>query len=170
MSRPKGTWQHWVDEHYEVLLSRATALFRGNAQNASDFLHDLLLELRRKWDQIDHPLGWISQTMRFRMVDYLTRLKENTQQIEESQVPADVPLQMDIESAVSRLPGKQQKVLLLFLEGNSIEQIASKTKLSTDAVYQRLSRARKTLKLSLGDKAHGSSLQTRATQASTFAI
>lgn len=170
MSRTKGTWKHWVDEHYDVLLSRATALFRGNTQNATDFLHDLLLELRRKWDVIDHPLAWISQTMRFRMVDYLATQKAPVAQAETPQTPVDVPLQMDIEAAIERLPSKPKRVLLLFLGGKSIEQIAATTGLSTDAVYQRLSRARKALKDALGDKAHGPDMQTSPTQASTFAI
>ena len=170
MNQPKGTWTTWVDSHYELLLSRASALFRGNTENAADFLHDLLLELRRKWDTIDNPLGWISRTMRFRIVDYLAQDKVSSRSNvpEETQHPADVPLQMDMEAAMKQLPKKLQDVLSLFLEGNSIPEIAAQTKLSTDAVYQRLSRARKKLKEALGEKAHGTSLQACSTQAITF--
>lgn len=172
MTSTKGTWQTWVDSHYELLLTRATALFRGNTQNAADFLHDLLLELRKKWDNVEHPLAWISQTMRFRIVDYLAKDTSSLEQkhLEKPQHPVDVPLQLDIESAMAQLPSKLRVVLSLFLEGNSIPEIAVKTKLSTDAVYQRLSRARKQLKHALGEKAHETELQTRSTKAVTFAV
>ncbi|MBK03264.1 MAG: hypothetical protein CL920_27390 [Deltaproteobacteria bacterium] len=156
MNQTKGTWTLWVDEHYEVLLSRATVLFRGQTELASDFLHDVLLELRRKWDHIEHPLGWISTTMRYRVVDYLKTQKAQPEaEPERFQAPNDLSLQvdiMDIEAAIRRLPNKLQVVMTLFLEGNSIGDIASKTGLSPDAVYQRLSRARKRLKAATATK------------------
>lgn len=151
MSHLKGTWTTWVEEHYALLLSRATALFHGNTELASDFLHDLLLELRRKWEGVENPLAWISTTMRYRMVDTFAKQKKmsTTALPEETQGPNDPALQMDIEAALHRLPPKLKEVISLFLEGNNILQIAAKTELTTDAVYQRLSRARKQLKQSL---------------------
>jgi len=171
MSQTKETWATWVDEHYELLLSRATALFHGKTGSASDFLHDLLLELRRKWDQVEHPLAWISSTMRYRIADYFSKKQAFSPVLpENSQQPNDLTLHMDIEAAIQRLPAKLQIVLTLFLEGNSIPEIASKTKLSTDAVYQRLSRARKRLKDSLGGRTHEKNLQRLSSKNFTFSV
>lgn len=171
MSQHQGTWTIWVEEHYELLLSRATALFHGKTELASDFLHDLLLELRRKWTQVDNPQAWISSTMRYRIADYFSTQKEVAQALhEETQAPNDPSLQIDAETAIARLPRKLRDVLTLFLQGRSITQIAEQSKLSTDAVYQRLSRARKQLKHSLGGQPHGSKLQRRATTNFTFSV
>lgn len=170
MTTINGTWAAWVEEYYAPLLVRATALFNGRSERAADFLHELLLELRQKWDTIEHPLGWISNTMRHRIVDYL---RKGNEVLPENVVDArstDPGLQMDIQDALDRLPGGLHEVLALFLEGNSIVEISERTKLSADAVYQRLSRARKQLKKNLGADFHGKQVQRLPDEAATFPI
>ena len=171
MRQTRETWATWVDEHYEVLLTRSTVLFHGKTEMAADFLHDLLLELRHKWDTVEHPLAWISTTMRYRIADYIPQEKTlSSAEVQDTQNSNDLPLQMDIEAAIDRLPAKLQKVLTLFLEGNNIIEISAQTQLSPDAVYQRLSRARKQLVCLLGDEAHGKNLQRSPNEAVTLTI
>ncbi len=150
MSTNKGTWAAWVEQYYTLLLSRVHALFQNSPERSIDFLHELLLELQRKWEEIENPLAWISCTMRYRIADYWKKASESLPE-DLTDTKNDTPeLQEEIKEAMDRLPGSLKNVLTLFLEGNSIVEIAQMTNLSDDAIYQRLSRARKELKKNLG--------------------
>ncbi|MEM1009382.1 MAG: sigma-70 family RNA polymerase sigma factor [Myxococcota bacterium] len=147
----KENWQTWVDTYYEILLKRVLALFRGKSEEATDFLHDLLLEMKRKWSSIEHPQAWILKTMRLRMADTFSRrtfaATEQVNVMEQPKTAGDPSLHLDLEKALSKLSKKHQHILKLFLEGNSIDAIANILHISTDNAYQRLSRARRSLKL-----------------------
>lgn len=131
---------------YRIVQSRETA---------EDITHDVFVKLFRcpPDASVQNIRAWIFQMARNLSVD---ALRKNARTVEEN-CPGyagdgwePIHLRMDVEAALSRLPGLEREILTLHLNAElSFKEISQITGLSLAAVYRKYRKALKALQMEL---------------------
>lgn len=127
-----------------------------------DYREDCLSEVLMKiWDHIDRYderkgsfRNWSSGIARYCSIRYLYKHRYRLQWIsleDAAHLPAnqkaDELWRLELEELLMNLPQKDREIFrLLYLESLSTEEVANRNNLSMNALYSRLSRARKKLR------------------------
>lgn len=149
-----------VDKEFEIFVCRCRRMlvsvargYLGDDDMAEDVVQEALLKLYAMRDKLDtyHSVEALARVV-------VKRLSLNV--LRNHQRHSVVPLNEDVSdegvmdddrvrvilALIDGLPDKQQMVLRMkHIEGMEVEEIASVIQMSTDAVYQNLSRARRAI-------------------------
>ena len=149
-----------VDKEFEIFVCRCRRMlvsvargYLGDDDMAEDVVQEALLKLYAMRDKLDtyHSVEALARVV-------VKRLSLNVLRIHQRH--RVVPLNVDVSDGgvmdddrvrvilalIDGLPDKQQMVLRMkHIEGMEVEEIASVIQMSTDAVYQNLSRARRAI-------------------------
>lgn len=149
-----------VDKEFEIFVCRCRRMlvsvargYLGDDDMAEDVVQEALLKLYAMRDKLDtyHSVEALARVV-------VKRLSLNV--LRTHQRHRVVPLNVDVSdegvmdddcvrvilALIDGLPDKQQMVLRMkHIEGMEVEEIASVIQMSTDAVYQNLSRARRAI-------------------------
>jgi RNA polymerase sigma-70 factor, ECF subfamily len=165
-------------ESYRLLLQKVKDLMTPFVSNTlskfglsasggqEDVLQEILLGLHLKratFDPSQFFLPWMYAIARYKAIDYLRRnkvafksvsIEESFEEFELGEVP-EVGTGLDLESLCERLPQKQRDLLLLVkVDGLSINEAALKTGFSVSDVKVTVHRALKELKKQVKDAGH----------------
>ena len=150
-----------TNREFEIFVERSrTKLlaiarqYLGDVANAEDIVQEALLKLYAMRDKLDdyHSVDALAtvvvkrlalNTLRNEKRHPATTLDERITVSEES---SSEERYSELLRAIDTLPSKQQMILRLkHLEGMEVEEIADLVKMSHDAIYQNLSRARRAI-------------------------
>ena len=142
-----------VYERYADMLYRLSLSYLNNTQDAEDVLQDVFIRYLKKpmtFQNEEHRRAWFVRVTINRSHDILRSRKNYLSLDEVSAVsPQEMPLTLFDQLAV--LPEKNKTVIILhYLEGYSVEEVASMLHLSVSAVKMRLMRAKKILRKKMG--------------------
>lgn len=137
-------------------------LARVGADVAEDVVQSALVTVWQRWllsGPPDNPAaytGKVAIRLALRYVGETERLKTMPISDETHEPPAvldieTVPLRVDLDRAIRRLPLRQRAVMRLHLEGKTNQEIARLFKSSPGTVAAQLHTARKALRARLGD-------------------
>ncbi len=166
-----------VSATQRTVHSIALAVVRNTAAS-DDIAQDVYLTVWQRLGELRNPLSflpWLRQTTRNRAINWL-RANKRMDDSESAQAKLDETVTVEgapdavlenaqndqfVQDALDRLPEETREVLILFYrEGNSIRQVAQLLDLSETAVKQRLSRARKTLRVNVANRLGALLIQT----------
>ena len=150
----RATYEQCVDQCADSLYRVAFRLL-GNPDQATELVQETYLQAWKSLDQLrnrDHMKGWMFRILRNQYTKQLRHLSRTTQL--ESPDEISVRHQSDttelVQLAISRLDEKHKlPILLVSMEGLSIEQAAEALSLPRGTVLSRLHRARQELKMIL---------------------
>ena len=140
-----------VEATQKPLRRFLVALCCGDSQRADDIAQETYIKAYLACDTLANPDRFNAWLFR---IAYNSFLNENRRQritsdynevseVKSSQSADDAFRYQGLYAALNRLPGKERtSVLLFYLEGYSIKEIAEIQTVSTDAVKQHLSRGR----------------------------
>ena len=159
-----------VDKEFEIFVCRCRRMlvsvargYLGDDDMAEDVVQEALLKLYAMRDKLDtyHSVEALARVV-------VKHLSLNV--LRNHQRHRVVPLNVDVSDGgvmdddrvrvilalIDGLPDKQQMVLRMkHIEGMEVEEIASVIQMSTDAVYQNLSRARRAILEQFKDRKDG---------------
>ena len=156
---------HWCQSLYEshapqiLLYGRALGLSHSEAE---DVLQETFLEVCRSlgsWRGDGSLWGWIRTIAASKaMMRYRREKARETDLLDDELDPGsrgvDVPLRMDLESAMSRLTERSRAVVWLHdVEGYTHEEIAELMGMTTSFSKSQLARAHQKLRRWLGEEA-----------------
>ena len=153
--RVEATAARLVDTYSDLIL-RLSYTYLGSTADSEDICQTVLLRLMTKaprFRDADHERAWVIRTTANACKDLLRSAAHRTTVALEAagEVAAPEPPDGSVADAVSRLPHDQREAVHLhYYEGLSITEIARIVGASEAAVTKRLSRARQTLKRTLG--------------------
>ncbi len=138
----------YADMLYRLALSHLT-----HVDDAKDALHDVFVKYAvadKRFKDEEHERSWLIRVMINRCHDLARRrnIRAYTPLDEVTELPAAQNNERSaVFQAIDLLPDKFKDVVVLhYLEGYSVEEVAVALKLSVSAVKMRLSRARDALK------------------------
>jgi len=150
-------------EEYQTKLARYLRRMVGDSEVALDLTQDVFFAAYRTLqNDPERPLsaGWLYKTATNSAISFLRRKKvirmlpldrdhdERSWRIDEQSAAS-----IDLQAAISRLPGDQAAaVLLTSYAGYSSQEAAAMLGTSSDAVRQRVCRAMKTLRSVMADR------------------
>jgi RNA polymerase sigma-70 factor, ECF subfamily len=152
---------------YEVSYARlvgVVSLAAGSRAEAEECVQEAVIRLLREWprvSQFDSPEAW-TRKVALRLLSNRRRKARNGVNAllrmgppRLAPAPTDDPL--DVQRALGRLPlGQRQVVVLHYLLGLGVAEVATELDIATGTVKSRLSRARETLSPLLREEAfHG---------------
>jgi RNA polymerase sigma factor (sigma-70 family) len=160
-------WQR-VWPHYNSLSAFTRSLI---PDSADDLLQDTLLVALKNWPKLRNPKSFrswlfrisINEAHRMRRQSFWNRFKAINEMTDENSqeylIPDDyqqvdgILMRMHLKTALSKMNYKRKQVILLhYLAGFSLKDIALLTDESLSAIKTRISRARRELKVSLEGK------------------
>lgn len=156
--RPGGNSRDKLSEAYERysdILFRIAVAQLGSSDDAMDAVHDVFLRFIDSdpvFSDTEHEKAWFIRSVINRCRDILRHKKvRNHLSVDEIHYLADEDSQsqtlFQLRFALASIPEKYRvAVTLHYLEGFSVEEIASILKISVSAVKMRLSRGREALK------------------------
>ncbi len=161
-SGDRAAFKALVDRHLTVMLAIARRMLRDDAE-AEDVAQEAMLRLWRSSDRLE--LGefgarpWLRRVVSNLCIDRVRagRNVSVVEEIPEQAQPADQVYAMEqqetasrVDAALKQLPERQRLALVLFhYEGSSQVEIGKIMGISDEAVESLLSRARRSLKVSL---------------------
>jgi len=156
MSEQSNLTVDWIEEiitRNENRIFRAALAIMGNKADAEDIIQDVfikLLEKHPRFESLEHEVAWLMRvTVNRCKSDLRSYWKKNTVPLLDS-YPAQNNEQHDIMHAVIALAPKYRTVIHLFYyEGYSTKEIAEITNQKDSTVREQLTRARRSLKVSL---------------------
>lgn len=138
----------------------------GSQGGQDDVLQEILMGIHLKratFDSKQFFLPWMYAIARYKTIDYLRRnkasfrsvsIEETYEEFEQTQ-STEMEIGFDVEALCDQLPAKQREILLLVkVEGLSINEAALKTGFSASDIKVTIHRAIKELKKKLKDSAH----------------
>jgi RNA polymerase sigma-70 factor (ECF subfamily) len=156
------------DRHAAHMLGQALAVL-GNRRDAEDLLHDVFIEVWRKSARYDpgraSPRTWLLVMVRSRAIDRLRSLAaarraglcdhHDPRQVADPDADVAVLRELDrqrVLEALDALPQAHREVVsLVYLEGRTCSEIASRCALPIGTVKSRLTRALALLRGRLAD-------------------
>lgn len=148
-----------VYERYSDMLFRIALLQTGNREDAMDVVQDVFLRFTQKtvlFFSEEHEKAWFIRSTINRCRDiYRKNSLRNHGELTEAENASYKEYfseeNLTVPEALEQLPEKIRSVMILhYLEGFSIEEIAKMLVLSASAVKMRLSRGREALREILG--------------------
>ena len=140
-------------EKYADMLYRLALSHLKNPHDAEDTVQDVFIKYMNHFlilKDEEHERAWLIRTTVNRCYDLLKyNSKRNHMDLDEiNEIAAEEKeLHTEIFQILEKLPAKNKTVIILhYLEGFSIEEIARMLHLSTSAVKMRLSRGREQMK------------------------
>ena len=140
-------------EKYADMLYRLALSHLKNPHDAEDTVQDVFIKYINHFSILkdeEHERAWLIRTTVNRCYDLLKyNSKRNHMALDEiNEIAAEEKeLHTEIFQILEKLPAKNKTVIILhYLEGFSIEEIARMLHLSTSAVKMRLSRGREQMK------------------------
>lgn len=137
-----------------AMLITARSILR-NAEEAEDVVQEVLLKLFAIRDRIDgtsNPMALAQVAVRHTALNVLRDAKRHPSVEFKAEIMGEEENSSDSETynrllrIIDTLPSKQQMVLRMkHIEGMEVEEIAAVVQMSVDAVYQNLSRARRSV-------------------------
>lgn len=143
---------------YADMILRLSYTYLHSTADAEDICQTVLLRLMTKaptFNGADHERAWVIRATANACKDLLkSAARRTTVALEAAGEPeAPEPPDTAVTDAISRLPHDQREVIYLhYYEGLPIADIARIVDASEAAVSKRLSRARATLRIALGDQ------------------
>lgn len=147
---PVGLWGR-ADEYARRLKRLALRLCQGDAESACDLAHQVLASAAQ-CDGLDAN-GNLWPYLRTALVNHYVdkkRLQQREVSLIDDEPPVDGALhietrfvQHEVRRILSGMPEKQAEILrLVYTEGYTLEEVATRMELTSEAVKQRLKRAR----------------------------
>lgn len=142
---------------YADMILRLSYTYVGSTHDAEDICQTVLLRTMTKapaFGSAEHERAWIIRTTINACKDLLKSAAHRTTVALEAAGEPEAPAAPDsaVSDAVARLPRDQRTAIHLhYYEGLSIAEVAHVVGASEAAVTKRLSRARETLRHTLGD-------------------
>ena len=159
-----------VDKEFEIFVCRCRRMlvsvargYLGDDDMAEDVVQEALLKLYAMRDKLDtyHSVEALARVVVKRLSLNVLRNHQRHRVVQLNVDVSDGGVMDDdrvrvILSLIDGLPDKQQMVLRMkHIEGMEVEEIASVIQMSTDAVYQNLSRARRAILEQFKDRKDG---------------
>lgn len=144
-----------IEGTQEALRRFLVALCCGDSQLADDIAQEVCMKAYLSADSIKDPGKFNAWIYKIAYNTFLTHRRaekiyagyEETKDMASGDLSDSGFRYQDLYSALNRLPGKERSsVLLFYMEGYSIKEIAEIEKTSQDAVKQHLSRGRSHLR------------------------
>lgn len=148
--------EHLVTSYADMIL-RLSYTYLGSTHDAEDICQTVLLRAMTKaprFRDAGHERAWIIRTTANACKDLLRSAARRTTVALEAAGEPEAPAAPDgtVADAVARLPREQREAIHLhYFEGLPIAEIARVSGASEAAIAKRLSRARQTLRQTLGD-------------------
>ncbi|MCM1154383.1 MAG: RNA polymerase sigma factor [Roseburia sp.] len=141
---------------YGNLLYRTAMVILGNPQDVQDVLQDVLIKCMKKmpdFDDKEHEKAWLLRVTINLCKDMLRfRSRHQYLDIETVVIESEEVQEYDLLQEIALLPYKWRIVLILhFVEGYSLKEIAGILSISENAVKKRMQRAKTALKKRLED-------------------
>lgn len=138
------------------LLYRTAIVILGNPHDAQDVLQETLIKYMEKspdFQDENHEKAWLLKVTANLCRDFLRFHKRHTYvSIDELEPVCSKPQQQEILKEVLSLPPKFKAVLLLhYIEGYQLKEIAGILGISENAVKKRLQRGKEALKQKLNE-------------------
>lgn len=138
------------------LLYRTAVVILGNPHDAQDVLQETLIKYMEKspdFQDENHEKAWLLKVTANLCRDFLRFHKRHTYvSIDELEPVCSKPQQQEILKEVLSLPPKFKTVLLLhYIEGYQLKEIAGILSISENAVKKRLQRGKEALKQKLSE-------------------
>jgi RNA polymerase sigma factor (sigma-70 family) len=157
-----GALEHVFRAYERSVYTLARRLTR-TPEDAEDVLQETFLEVCRsigKWRGDGSLWGWIRQVAASKALMRYRREKLRAAEVlgddVAERVAEDVPLRMDLEAALARLPERSRTVVWLHdVEGMTHEEIAELMGMTTSFSKSQLARAHQKLRAWLGEEAEG---------------
>lgn len=139
---------------YGNILYRTACVLLGNGHDAQDVLQEVLIRYMTKspvFDQSSYEKAWLLRVTHNLCRDFLRfRGRHTCLDIEAQVTLAGESADREVLQEIIALPLKWKSVMLLhFVEGYQIKEVASMLGISEDAVKKRLQRGKEALKGSL---------------------
>jgi RNA polymerase sigma-70 factor, ECF subfamily len=152
------------EEFYQATAPRLVGqllALTGDLHDAEDVVQEAFIRASVRWSRIrayDRPEAWVRRVAMNLASNELRRARRRLAALLRLGPPAPMPALSAEEIAVSQalagLPLRYRQVLVLhYLMGLSVNEIASTLRIPTGTVKARLSRGRSTLAAQLGDEA-----------------
>jgi RNA polymerase sigma-70 factor (ECF subfamily) len=156
VSTPTRPSEDAVAELYAASCGRLVGivtLAAGSRSEAEECVQDAFIQLLRRWPQVsryDDPEAWV-RSVAFRMLSKRHRkVRNGVRAVLRHGAPDDLPEpsadRVDVARALQHLPLAQRQVVVLhYLNGMAVDDVASALRVPAGTVKSRLSRARDTL-------------------------
>lgn len=156
MSTKSETEIQYVIQTYGNLLYRTAYILLGNVHDVQDVLQEVLLKYMEKapdFREADHEKAWLLKVTANLCKDFLRFNKRHTYVcIDELETVCKEPEHREVLKEVLCLPAKFKTVLLLhYIEGYQLKEIAGILGISENAVKKRLQRGKEALSLKLNE-------------------
>lgn len=161
----KELWEQIYNEHAPTCINFVRKLAGGNEELAEDVVHTIFLKLMQQYPDdltsIRNIHGLINQSSYHLFVDgYRQRVAQLDKKGYESGIDSlniQDPTNLEntvikiirstaLEKAIDRLPDDFREVAILYNQGYSYEEIASRLKIEIGTVKSRINRAKEKLK------------------------
>jgi len=151
MSKPNDFDQFFMDHH--ASLVRSLTAITGDSELAADSVQDAFQRAYLRWGRIsryDNPVTWVRRVAINRSRD-LIRSDQRRRRNENRAAPDEAVVDPESEShlipLLRRLPERQRIAMVLYyMEGLSVEQVADQMSLSQGAVKYHLHEGRERLR------------------------
>jgi len=141
------------DRHTPRLLQTAWRLSGGSEHDAEDAVQETWIRALRalRWWSGDSPLGaWLRGIVVHVAIDSLRRSRWPYLDCEAEQAEADLPLRVDLETAIATLPAGYRAVLVLHdIEGYTHEEIGERLGITAGTSKGQLFKARRAVRARL---------------------
>lgn len=151
---PDDTRIENIINSYGDLLYRTGIMILGNPQDVEDVLQEVMIKVLQKMPEFhdrEHEKAWLLRVTINLCKDMLRfRFRHQYIQIEELEIEAENTDDKQILREIMTLPARWRIVLLLhYVEGYSLKEIADILAVSENAVKKRMQRAKAGLKKKL---------------------
>ena len=148
-------------------LARVTGFIRGAVRHRSiveDLVQIVFIKMLRQLPQLRDAAvfeSWLFAIARCTVVDFMRKRRRQELMFEEAPPEIDVPdtstphrmreIEAALETALTRLPPIDRRLVFLFVEGHSYHAIAAREGLKRSTVRGRLNRIRPLLRVIVGE-------------------
>ena len=138
-------------ERYSALLYRHSLVMLGRPSDAEDVVQETFLRYMQKAPRLngeEHEKAWLLTVAMNLCRNQLRRRKAHSQtDLDSCPEPTAPPQDTPVLDALSALPDKVRVVVLLhYVEGYKVREIASRLRLTPSAVKMRLQKGRQLLR------------------------
>lgn len=144
---------------YGNMLYRISMMMLKNEQDVQDVVQETFIKYLQKaplFRDKEHEKAWLLRVNINMCKDFLRFHKRNNYiNIEDMELIVAVPEQVEILRQIMEIPEKYKTVLLLhYVEGYQIKEIADILKISEAAIKMRIQRGKVMLKSKMGDEVY----------------
>lgn len=143
-------------EQYGDMVRRICFLYLRNQADVEDVFQEVFLKFYLNLTSLEteqHRKAWLCRVTFNLCKDYVKSFwRRNVISIEHLEIPCENETQGEILQAVLQLPAEEKELIYLhYYEGLTIPEIARINNENVNSVYSRLRRAKKRLKMKVGD-------------------